>query len=170
RRQEGRLMSPTLWTPRDGSPRLSASLGRRTFLRGAMLGAAGLAGAALIGCADDEDPEGTPSATSAAGGTATATGGGGDLEKTELRVGYLPITDATPLILAHGLDYYKEAGLTPADPTLFRGWAQIAEAFQARQVDVVHLLMPTASRLRSGQNFPLRDRKSTRLNSSHVKT
>lgn len=143
-------MSPSLWTPRDGAASLRSGLGRRTFLRGAALGAAGLAGAALVGCGEDDDG-GTATATTPAGGTAVE-----GLEKTDLRVGYLPITDATPLVLADGLGYYEEAGLKPADPTLFRGWAQIAEAFQARQVDVVHLLMPMAIWLRFGQNFPLK--------------
>ena len=139
-------MTPPLWTPRGShsSSLLPTALDRRTFLRGAGLGLAGLAGAALLGCSDDGGDE--PAATAATGastgeGTAAA---GGALEKTELRVGYLPITDSTPLVLAHGLGYYEEAGLKPSDPTLFRGWSQVAEAFQARQVDVVHLLMPMA--------------------------
>lgn len=138
-------------------PATSAAFGRRTFFRGAGVGLAGLAGAALLGCSDDEPSgdggEGTATGTTAAGGTAAA---GGELEKTDLRVGYLPITDATPLVLAQGLGYYEEAGLKPSDPTLFRGWSQIAEAFQAKQVDIVHLLMPMAIWLRFGQNFPLK--------------
>jgi NitT/TauT family transport system substrate-binding protein len=39
---------------------------------------------------------------------------------------------------------------------MFRSWAQIAEAFQARQVDVAHLLMPAAVWMRFGQNFPVK--------------
>ncbi len=148
-------MSPILWTPRDGNP---STLGRRTFLRGAGAGMLGLAGAALIGCSDDGE-EATATATAAATGTVAAgepSATAAALEKTEVRVGYLPITDSTPLVLAHGLNYYQEAGLTAPDPTLFRGWAQIAEAFQARQLDVVHLLMPMAIWLKFGQNVPLR--------------
>ena len=126
------------------------------FLRGAGLGAAGLAGAVLIGCGDDGESGGDNGDGTAAAGTTTAGGNGGALEKSDVRVGYLPITDATPLILAHGLGYYEEAGLEAPAPTLFRGWSQIAEAFQARQVDVAHLLMPMAIWLRFGQNFPLK--------------
>lgn len=62
-----------------------------------------------------------------------------------LRVGYLPITDAAPLLIAHA------AGLYPAGspkPVLFRSWSSLAEAFLNRQVDVVHLLMPMAVQLR----------------------
>lgn len=150
-------MTPPLWTPRGSRPAsLSPSaLDRRTFLRGAGLGLAGLAGAALLGCSDDGDGDEAASTATTTSGTATSPAGD-DLEKTELRVGYLPITDSTPLVLAHGLGYYEEAGLKASDPTLFRGWSQVAEAFQARQVDVVHLLMPMAIWLRFGQNFPLK--------------
>ncbi len=139
------MTPPVLWTPSD-----HASISRRTLLRGMGLGAAGLAGAALLGCGDD-DP--VAAATATGGGTGAT---GGALEKSAVRVGYLPITDATPLVLAHGLGYYQEAGLEAPAPTLFRGWSQVAEAFQARQVDVVHLLMPMAIWLRFGQNVPLK--------------
>ncbi|MGQ0608728.1 MAG: ABC transporter substrate-binding protein [Chloroflexota bacterium] len=73
-----------------------------------------------------------------------------------LRIGYLPITDAAPLLLAHARGLYAEQGLGADRPTLFRGWSQLAEAFQARQVDAVHILMPMAIWLRFSQGFPLR--------------
>lgn len=73
-----------------------------------------------------------------------------------LRVGYLPITDAAPLLVAHGRGLFEAEGLAPERPVLFRSWPQVAEAFQARQVDVVHLLMPMTIWLRFGQNFPVK--------------
>jgi NitT/TauT family transport system substrate-binding protein len=73
-----------------------------------------------------------------------------------LKVGYLPITDAAPLLIAHARGFYKDNGLDAPMPTLFRSWAQIAEAFQARQVDVAHLLMPMTVQMRYGQNFPIK--------------
>ncbi len=54
---------------------LGVMVGRRRLLRGAALGAAGLAGAALIGCGEDDDDP-TPAATAGGGGggsTASAT-------------------------------------------------------------------------------------------------
>jgi NitT/TauT family transport system substrate-binding protein len=80
----------------------------------------------------------------------------GPLEAKALRIGYLPITDATPLLLAHAQGLYAAEGLEAARPTLFRGWAPLAEAFQARQVDIVHILMPTAVWMRFGQGFPVK--------------
>lgn len=127
----------------------SNSLARRQFLRLAGVGAAGLAGAALIGCGDDGDEA---TATAASGGDGAA---GGDLEQTQVRVGYLPITDASPLLAAHGQGIYADHGLEAPKPTLFRSWSSLAEAFQARQVDVVHILMPMAIWLRFGQDVPL---------------
>ncbi|MFL5304918.1 MAG: ABC transporter substrate-binding protein [Polyangia bacterium] len=73
-----------------------------------------------------------------------------------LRVGYLPITDAAPLLVAHGRGLFQAAGLEAERPVLFRSWPQVAEAFQSHQVDVVHLLMPMTIWLRFGQSFPLK--------------
>ena len=78
------------------------------------------------------------------------------LEAPELNVGYLPITDAAPLLVAHGRGFFEAEGLKPTRPTLLRSWPQVAEAFQARKVDVVHLLMPMTIWLRFGQAFPLK--------------
>lgn len=59
-----------------------------------------------------------------------------------VRVGYLPITDATPLLVAHQRKLFDAEGLTAERPKLFRSWAQLVEAFIAGQVNVVHLLSP----------------------------
>lgn len=59
-----------------------------------------------------------------------------------LRIGYLPITDATPLLVAHHNGLFEQEGLQVEKPRLFRSWAQIVEAFLAGQVNAVHLLSP----------------------------
>ncbi|WP_241384987.1 ABC transporter substrate-binding protein [Rhodococcus sp. CH91] len=66
----------------------------------------------------------------------------------QLRIGYLPITDAAPLLVAHGSGLYPDDVVDSAQPVLFRSWASLAEAFVSRRVDVVHLLMPMAVQLR----------------------
>lgn len=66
----------------------------------------------------------------------------------QLRVGFLPITDAAPLLVAHQAKLYPAGVVSAAKPVLFRSWAALAEAFVTRQVDVVHLLMPMAVQLR----------------------
>lgn len=72
-----------------------------------------------------------------------------------LRIGYLPLTDAAPLLIAHAKGYYEDEGLTVDNPYRFRGWSQISEAFMARQVDVAHLLMPTALWMRYARDIPV---------------
>jgi NitT/TauT family transport system substrate-binding protein len=71
-----------------------------------------------------------------------------------VKVGYLPITDSAPLLIAHARGLYKDEGLTAEQPALFRSWAQIVEAFVAGQVNVVHLLSPITLTLRYGRGFP----------------
>ena len=73
---------------------------------------------------------------------------------TPVKIGYLPITDSAPLLIAHANKLYEAEGLTAEQPVLFRSWAQIVEAFVAGQVNVVHLLSPITLSLRYGRNFP----------------
>lgn len=59
-----------------------------------------------------------------------------------LRIGYLPITDATPLLVAHNNGLWEQQGLAVEKPRMFRSWAQLVEAFLSGQVNAVHLLSP----------------------------
>ncbi|MDT0268996.1 ABC transporter substrate-binding protein [Streptomyces sp. DSM 44915] len=106
--------------------------------RGLLRGGAALAGATLLGGA------GVAAATDLARHAGTR----GQRPTGPLRVGYLPITDAAPLLVAHGRGLFDDAGVRTTRPVLFRGWASLAEAFATRQVDVAHLLMPMAVQLR----------------------
>lgn len=122
---------------------------RREFLRMIGLGGLALAGTSALSACGPAVPamkvQGTP-----------ATPGGASARGESLRIGYLPITDATPLLLAHAKGLYAAEGLQVERPTLFRSWSQLAEAFQARQVDLVHILMPVAIWMRFGQQFPVK--------------
>jgi NitT/TauT family transport system substrate-binding protein len=123
---------------------------RRDVFRAFGITTATGAGAALLAACG-----GGPTTTEG-GAASQAAPTGGPPESKALRIGYLPITDATPLLLAHAQGLYKNEGLEVEKPTLFRSWAQLAEAFQAKQVDVVHLLMPTVVWMRFGQSFPVK--------------
>ncbi len=82
---------------------LSKRHSRREVLR--LAGAAGLgaiAGPALLG--GSALGARRPAALTRVGPSAALAGG-------KLKVGYLPITDASPLLLAHSLDYYSQEGL-----------------------------------------------------------
>ncbi|MCW0038340.1 ABC transporter substrate-binding protein, partial [Acinetobacter baumannii] len=71
-----------------------------------------------------------------------------------VKIGYLPITDATPLLVAHGNGLFEAEGLKAEAPRLFRSWAQIVEAFVSGQVNVIHLLTPSTLWVRYGAKFP----------------
>ncbi|MCC5860449.1 MAG: ABC transporter substrate-binding protein [Gammaproteobacteria bacterium] len=73
-----------------------------------------------------------------------------------VRIGYLPITDASPLLVAHGRAMFEAEGLEVAPPVLLRSWAQLVEAFMAGRVNVVHLLSPMTVWARYGSGFPLK--------------
>jgi NitT/TauT family transport system substrate-binding protein len=75
-------------------------------------------------------------------------------EDEPVRIGYLPITDASPLLVAHANKLFEQEGLKVETPRLFRSWAQIVEAFMAGQVNVVHLLSPMTVWSRYGSRFP----------------
>lgn len=60
----------------------------------------------------------------------------------DLKIGYLPITDSAPLLLAHANGLYEKHGVKVAQPVMFRSWASLTEAFISGTVDVIHLLMP----------------------------
>ncbi len=73
-----------------------------------------------------------------------------------VRVGYLPITDAAALLIAHEMGFFKKEGLDSVRPTLVRGWSEIVEAFQAHKFNLVHLLNPIPLWMRYNNKFPVK--------------
>jgi nitrate/nitrite transport system substrate-binding protein len=66
---------------------------------------------------------------------------GGKLEKTDLKIGFIPITCASPLIMADPLGFYKKQGL---NVTMVKtaGWALIRDKVMSREYDASHMLAP----------------------------
>ncbi|GAB3624742.1 ABC transporter substrate-binding protein [Mariniluteicoccus endophyticus] len=87
---------------------------------------------------------------------ARAVASAGPVLDRELRLGYLPITDASALLAAHEQGFLAAHGLRSARPVLFRSWESLAQAFVVGEVDVVHLLMPFALQLRLAARTPLK--------------
>lgn len=71
-----------------------------------------------------------------------------------VRIGYLPITDATALLVAHGKGFFKDEGLDAERPTLIRGWSPLVEGFAAAKFNLVHLLKPIPVWMRYNNKFP----------------
>lgn len=65
----------------------------------------------------------------------------GPLEKTRLKIGFIPITCATPIIMAHPLGYYSRYGLD-VEVVKTAGWAVIRDKALAAEYDAAHMLSP----------------------------
>lgn len=73
-----------------------------------------------------------------------------------VRIGYLPITDATALLVAHGMGFFKDEGLEAERPTLIRGWSPLVEGFVANKFNLVHLLKPIPVWMRYNNGIPVK--------------
>ncbi|MFN4163309.1 MAG: ABC transporter substrate-binding protein [Ferrovibrio sp.] len=73
-----------------------------------------------------------------------------------VRIGYLPITDATALLVAHGMGFFKEEGLVAEKPTLIRSWSSLVESFAAQKFNLVHFLKPIPVWMRYNNKFPVK--------------
>ncbi|MDO9133234.1 ABC transporter substrate-binding protein, partial [Hydrogenophaga sp.] len=65
----------------------------------------------------------------------------GALEKTNLKIGFIPITCATPLIMAHPLGFYSKQGLN-VEVTKTAGWALVRDKMINKEYDASHFLSP----------------------------
>lgn len=71
-----------------------------------------------------------------------------------VRIGYLPITDSAPLLVAHARGLFQQAGVEVERPVMFRSWSQIIEAFISGQVNVIHMLSPVTVWARFQSKIP----------------
>ncbi len=65
----------------------------------------------------------------------------GALEKKDLKIGFIPITCATPLIMAHPLGFYRNQGLN-VEVVKTAGWALIRDKMLNKEYDATHFLSP----------------------------
>ena len=85
-----------------------------------------------------------------------------------MRIGYLPITDATVLLVAHAKGFFEEEGLKAERPTLIRGWSPLVEGFAAGKFNLVHFLKPIPIWMRYNNGFPVKIMSWAHLNGSGV--
>ncbi|MGU3538008.1 CmpA/NrtA family ABC transporter substrate-binding protein [Methylobacterium sp. A54F] len=74
-------------------------------------------------------------------------------EKTDLKVGFIPITCATPIIMAKPMGFYEKQGLN-VEVVKTAGWAVIRDKTLNKEYDAAHMLapMPIAISLGLGSN------------------
>ena len=114
----------------------SSPLGRRTFLKGLAAGAALIT---LTNCGVKKQEFG--------GGS----GAVGDLEKKSLKVGFIPITCATPIIMAKPMGFYERYGMN-VEVVKMPSWGAVRDSAIAGELDAYHMLaqMPIAMTLGLG--------------------
>jgi len=67
--------------------------------------------------------------------------GAGAPEKKDLKVGFIPITCATPIIMAHPMGFYAKHGLN-VDVVKTAGWAVVRDKTLNKEYDAAHMLSP----------------------------
>ena len=79
--------------------------------------------------------------------------GAGALEKKDLKIGFIPITCATPIIMAQPMGFYQKQGLN-VEVVKTAGWAVIRDKTMNKEYDAAHMLapMPLAISLGIGSN------------------
>jgi NitT/TauT family transport system substrate-binding protein len=76
--------------------------------------------------------------------------------KETLRVGYLPITDAAPLLVAHAMGHFQDEGLKVERPVMVRNWSALLEGFLTGKFNVTHMLLPIPIWMRFNNKVPVK--------------
>ncbi|HAN46745.1 MAG TPA: taurine ABC transporter substrate-binding protein [Cyanobacteria bacterium UBA8156] len=108
---------------------------RREFLRNMAIGAALVS---LASCGQQADETTAPPAENAPTATAPPPA---NLEKTDLKIGFIPITCATPIVMSEPLGFYKRHGLN-VQVVKMPSWAAIRDSAIAGELDAYHMLAP----------------------------
>ena len=105
---------------------------RRHFLKNLAIGAALVT---LTNCAPDRQAEET------AVDTSETPEGAENLEKRDLRIGFIPITCATPIIMSKPLGFYEKYGFN-AEVVKMPSWGAVRDSAIAGELDAYHMLAP----------------------------
>lgn len=131
----------------DSKP--SSHFRRRDFL---IKMAAAAAVVTLLSCGNDQRSQAPTQLSSPTGTT------GQNLEKTNITLGFIPITCATPILIAKSLGIYQKHGLNVTLKKL-PNWAAVRDSAIAGELDAYHMLSPMPISISLGVGsipFPLR--------------
>ena len=110
----------------------TSNFSRRRFLKNLAVGAALVT---LTNCAPSQQAE------ESAVDTSEAPEGVENLEKTDLRIGFIPITCATPIIMSKPLGFYEKYGFN-AEVVKMPSWGAVRDSAIAGELDAYHMLAP----------------------------
>jgi NitT/TauT family transport system substrate-binding protein len=89
-------------------------------------------------------------------------------EPPPLKIGYLPIADATALLVADAYGYFAEQGLNVTSLTKVSSWAQLVRGFFTQQFNLVHFLKPIPIWLRYNHRVPIKIMLWAHINGSAI--
>jgi NitT/TauT family transport system substrate-binding protein len=107
----------------------SSAINRRSFIKG-LCGTVASFGVSPISFANEKSPQ--------------------------LRLGYLPITDATPLLIAYENKYFQDEGIHALPPVKVRRWSTLTESFLTNKFNLTHMLFPIPVWMRFNRKFPVK--------------
>lgn len=108
----------------------NSEFSRRRFLKNLAVGAALVT---LANCAPNQQAE-EPAGEEAEVDTS-------NLEKKDLRIGFIPITCATPIIMSEPLGFYRKYGFN-AEVVKMPSWGAVRDSAIAGELDAYHMLAP----------------------------
>ena len=109
----------------------TSEFSRRRFLKNLAIGAALVT---LTNCAPNPSEE---TATE----NSEAPAGADNLEKKNLKIGFIPITCATPIIMSEPLGFYEKYGFN-AEVVKMPSWGAVRDSAIAGELDAYHMLAP----------------------------
>lgn len=115
---------------------------RREFLKNMAVGAALVT---LSSCAGGGEP--------AAEESEAASVDTSNLEKTDIQVGFIPITCATPIIMSEPLGFYEKYGFN-ASVVKMPSWGAVRDSAIAGELDAYHMLAPMPISMTLGMGTP----------------
>lgn len=114
-----------------GDARRTSDFTRRQFIKSIAAGAAMLA---LANCGSSPDQSQTPDPEPEASAPV-------NLERTDLKIGFIPITCASPIIMSEPLGFYQKHGLN-AEVVKMPSWGAVRDSAIAGELDAYHMLAP----------------------------
>ena len=108
----------------------ASDFSRRRFLKNLAIGAALVT---LTNC--------SPQANEPATNDAEAPADADNLEKKDLKIGFIPITCATPIIMSEPLGFYEKYGFN-AEVVKMPSWGAVRDSAIAGELDAYHMLAP----------------------------
>ncbi|MEM9271957.1 MAG: CmpA/NrtA family ABC transporter substrate-binding protein [Cyanobacteria bacterium P01_F01_bin.143] len=104
---------------------------RRRFLKNLAVGAALIS---LVNCAPNQTEESSTQ-------NSEVVAGADNLEKKNLKIGFIPITCATPIIMSKPLKFYEKYGFD-AEVIKMPSWGAVRDSAIAGELDAYHMLAP----------------------------